>query len=96
MWKFENENSHLDSQSGNAGGKYSPFSQLNQNNKVLINKEIMFGMRMGKYVGLMRFINVEQKDDVKEDIKTEQPKQQMPQQQFNNQQNKDQEMELSR
>lgn len=96
LWKFENENSHLDSQSGNAGGKYSPFSQLNQNNKVLINKEIMFGMRMGKYVGLMRFINVEQKDDVKEDIKTEQPKQQMPQQQFNNQQNKDQGMELSR
>lgn len=63
--------------------------------KIQLGKEIMFGMKMGKYLGVMSYINELDKDKSNDKTKVEQPKTQLPKQNTNNI-NKYEEMELSR
>ena len=63
--------------------------------KIQLGKEIMFGMKMGKYLGVMSYINELDKDKLNGKTKVEQPKTQGPKQNTNNI-NKYEEMELSR
>ena len=63
--------------------------------KIQLDKEIMFGMKMGKYLGVMSYINELDKDKLNDKTIVEQPKTQGPKQNTNNI-NKYEEMELSR